>query len=105
MFGIYPDQDVILNYISPIRALPLTQQLIKFKGKMQHVGALLFSLLLQMESDGYINNLDAYPGLFAFASNYTHWGQSFVDTYFEDTHRSYITKYYTEYGDKLKALW
>jgi hypothetical protein len=85
--------------------MPLTQQLIKFKSKMQHVGGLLFSFLLQLEADGYINNLDSYPGVLGFAPNYTHWGQAFVDVYYEDTHRSYIAKYYTDYGDRLKALW
>ena len=82
IFGIYPDQDMTVNYVSPIRALPLTQQLIKFKSKMQHVGALLFSFLLQIEADGYINNLDAFPGVLGFAPNYTYWGQMFVDTYY-----------------------
>lgn len=72
---------------------------------MQHVGALLFSFLLQLEADGFINNLDAYPALFAFAPNYTYWCQTFVDNYYEDTHRAYISKNYTEYGDRLKALW
>ena len=72
---------------------------------MQHVAALLFSLLLQLEADGFINNLDSFPALFGFAQNYTYWGNAFVETYYEDTHRSYIAKYYTEYGDRLKALW
>jgi len=105
IYGIYPDQDTVVNYFSPIRAPPLTQQLIKFKNKMQHVGALLFSFLLQIEADGFINNLDAFPGVLGFAPNYTYWGSMFVDTYYDDTHRSYISKHYTEYGDRLKALW
>lgn len=74
IFGIYPDQDVIVNYVSPIRAQPLPQQVIKFKSKFQHVGSLLFTLLLQLEADGYINNLDSFPALYAFAPNYMHWG-------------------------------
>ena len=52
-----------------------------------------------------MNNLDAWPGVLGFSTNYTNWGQLFVDTYYEDTHRSYIAKYYTEYGERLKALW
>ena len=105
IFGTYPDQDTIVNFVSPIRASPLTQQVVKFKSKLQHVGALLFTLLLQLEADGYVYNLDAFPGLFGFASNFTHWCQSFVNVYYEDTHRSYIAKYYTEYGERLRSLW
>lgn len=37
----------------------------KFKKKAQHVGILLLSMLLQLESDGYINNLDELPGKMA----------------------------------------
>lgn len=95
IFGTYPDQDHVVTFVSPIRGIPLTQQLIKFKNKMQHVGALLFSFLLQMEADGYISNLDAWPGVLGFSQNYTQWGQLFTDTYYDDTHRSYIAKYYT----------
>jgi hypothetical protein len=73
IFGIYPDQDVLVNFVSPIRAQPLPQQLVKFKSKLQHVGSLLFALLLQLEADAYIENLDALPPMSAFASSYTHW--------------------------------
>ena len=96
---------MIVNYVSPIRAQPLPQQVIKFKSKFQHVGSLLFTLLLQLEADGYINNLDSFPALYAFAPNYLHWGEAFVESYLEETHRTYIAKYYTEYGDRLKGLW
>ena len=105
IFGIYPDQDTILNFVSPIRALPLPQQLFKFKNKLQHVACLLFTLLLQLEAEGYIHNLDEFPSPLAFTHNYTYWGESFVDSYYEETHRAYIAKYYTEYGDRLKSLW
>lgn len=56
-----------------MRAQPLTQQLVKFKHKAQHVAALLLSLLLQLESEGYIDNLDSYPSMNAFSNPYTFW--------------------------------
>lgn len=96
---------MILNYISPVRALPLTQQLIKFKSRAQHVACLLLALLLQLEADGYINNLDSFPSLFAFTQPYTFWFEDFVNNYYEETHRSFIAKHYTEYGNRIKALW
>lgn len=105
VFGINPEQDVLLNYVSAVRASPLTQQLVKFKNKAQHVASLLLTLMLQLEADGYLHNLDQLPSLFAFTQPYTFWFQEFVDSYYEDTHRSFIAKHYTDYGDRLKALW
>ncbi len=85
--------------------MPLTQQLIKFKSRAQHVACLLLALLLQLEADGYINNLDSLPSLFAFTQPYTFWFEDFVDNYYEETHRSFIAKHYTEYGNRIKSLW
>jgi hypothetical protein len=85
--------------------LPLTQQLIKFKSRAQHVACLLLSLLLELEADGFIQNLDALPSLFAFTHPYTFWFGEFIENYYEETHRSFIAKYYTEYGNRIKSLW
>lgn len=105
VYGINPDQEVILNYVSPVRSHPLLQQLVKFKSRAQHVACLLLSMLLQLEADGYIHNLDAYPSLFAFTHPYTFWFEEFVENYYEETHRSLIAKHYTDYGNRIKALW
>ena len=78
VFGINPEQEVILNYISPVRPPPLTQQLIKFKSRAQHVACLLLSLLLQLEADGLIYNLDSFPSLFGFTHPYSFWFEEFV---------------------------
>lgn len=37
----------------------------KFKKKTQHVTVLLMAMVLQLEHDGYINNLDEYPAKMA----------------------------------------
>jgi hypothetical protein len=83
----------------------LTQQLIKFKSRAQHVACLLLALLLQLEADGHISNLDSFPSLFAFTQPFTFWFEEFVDNYYEETHRSFIAKHYTEYGNRIKSLW
>lgn len=43
----------------------------KFKKKTQHVTVLLISMVLQLESDGAINNLDEYPSKMALEKTYT----------------------------------
>jgi hypothetical protein len=58
-----------------------------------------------MESDGYLHNIDEWPSLFAFTHPYTFWFEEFVESYYEETRRSFIAKYYTDYGDRLKLLW
>lgn len=83
VFGINPDQDAILSYVSPLRAPSLPQHLIKFKNRAQHVAALLLTLMLQLESEGFIENLDAMQSPFAFQKNYTFWFGDFVESYYE----------------------
>jgi hypothetical protein len=80
-YGIWSvniDQEYILTYYSPVRMSPIFLQLIRFKTKAQHVAALLLSMLLQLEHDGVITNLEAYPSMEAFEPNYTHWFQDFI---------------------------
>ena len=105
VFGINPDQDQILNFVSAVRMTPFTQHLIKFKSRAQHVAALILTMLLQLEADGYIENLDSLPSPFAFHQSFTFWFEDFVDGYYEETHRSFIAKHYTEYGNRLRSLW
>lgn len=88
-----------------MRAQSILQQLIKFKNKAQHVACLLISFLLQLESDGHVNNLDEYPSLFAFSNTYTFWFDEFIDNYYEETHRAFIAKHYSEYGNRIRNLW
>lgn len=47
-FGVNPESEMIVEFISPVRASPLAQLLYKYKIKAQHVCALLFTFLLQM---------------------------------------------------------
>jgi hypothetical protein len=62
-------------------------------------------MLLQLETDGHINNLEEYPALLAFEQNYIHWFEEFIEGYHDDTHRAYMAKHYTDYGNRIKALW
>ena len=57
-YGIHPESEPIIQYFSPLAALPVLQQVVKFRTKAPHVAALLVSMLLQLEHDGFINNLD-----------------------------------------------
>lgn len=43
----------------------------KFKKKSQQITVLLISMVLQLEHDGYINNLDEYPSKMALQKCYT----------------------------------
>lgn len=58
MYGISPEHDSIVTYISAVGGSPILYQLLKFKKKAPHVAGLLLSMLLQLESDNLINNLD-----------------------------------------------
>ena len=57
-YGIHPDTDPILLYVSALGLPSVLQLITKFKAKTQHVAALLISMILQLESEGLINNLD-----------------------------------------------
>lgn len=48
IFGINPDQDMVVNYVSAVRATPILQQLIKYKAKQSYISVLLVSMLLQL---------------------------------------------------------
>lgn len=57
--------------MSALGASPILQQIMKFKKKTQHVTVLLISMVLQLEGDGFINNLDEYPSKMALEKTYT----------------------------------
>lgn len=46
VYNINPENETIINFVSPVRALPIPQQLVKFKIKAQHVASLLLTFLL-----------------------------------------------------------
>ena len=104
-YGIHPDTDPILVYVSALGLSSVLQLITKFKTKTQHVAALLISMVLQLEADGFINNLDEYPSKNALDTCYTSWFESFVNTYYDETHRAFTARNYVEYGDRIKMLW
>lgn len=57
-YGIHPESQPIIQYFSPLATIPILQQVVKYKQKAPHVAALLVSMLLQLQHDGFINNLD-----------------------------------------------
>ena len=104
-YGIHPDTDPILNYVSALGLPSVLQLITKFKAKTQHVAALLISMVLQLESDGLINNLDELPSRNALDICFTSWFEPFVNNYYDETHRAFTAKNYVEYGDRIKMLW
>ena len=48
IYGISPEHDYLVSYISAVGGVPIYQQLIKFKTKAPHVAVLLTSMLLQL---------------------------------------------------------
>lgn len=104
-YGIHPDTDYILNYVSALGQPSILQQITKFKAKTQHVAALLIIMILDMEREGLIHNLDEYPSRNCLDKCYTSWFQTFVDNYYDDTHRPFTARNYMEYGDRLKMAW
>lgn len=62
-------------------------------------------MVMQLEHDGFINNIDDYPSRFAVDSGYSSWFESFVTNYYNDTHRPYTAKSYMDYGNRIKMLW
>ena len=48
VYNINPENETIINFVSPVRAFPIPQQLVKFKNKAQHVACLLLTFLLQL---------------------------------------------------------
>lgn len=63
------------------------------------------AMVLELEHDGFINNLDEYPGKMALERNYTSEFEPFIDKYYEESQRPYTSKNYAEFGLKVKRLW
>ena len=102
-YGLYSLRENIFTFKSAVRFDPLLHMNLVME-KNQHISALLLSMLLQLEKDGYLS-LNDYPPTTVNNEEYTSEFNSFVSSYYEESRRSYKGSHYVEYGERLRELW
>jgi hypothetical protein len=103
LFGVYSLRESIFVYKSAVRYDPILQMNL-VQEKNQHISALLISMLLQLEKDGFIS-LNDYPSGNVMNEEYSSEFNQFVNSYYEESRRSYKGSNYIEYGERIKDLW
>lgn len=79
--------EIAFNFKSALRCNPILQMNLVME-KNQHISALLISMLLQLEKDGYIS-LNDYPPQTLLNEDYTSEWNQFVNSYYEDHKKAY----------------
>lgn len=65
-YGIYPESDSMISFVSAVGPISILELIVQSRGKTPHSPALFISMILQLEKDGFMNNLEEYPSWNAF---------------------------------------